>query len=165
MTHMMHMKRAFADALYTHMSSNPRIWVVSGDLGYKMWDEIARDFPDRFINTGASEQAMVDIAVGLALQGHIPFVYSMSSFVLYRPFESLRNYLNHEQIPVKLVGSGRGLDYEENGFSHWAHDDKQILKALPRIVCFWPSEKDNIKRMVDRLVHNGKPSYINLRRY
>jgi transketolase len=70
----------FAFELYKEMKQNPNIWVVTGDLGYKMFDFIRRDFESRFINTGATEAAMLGTAVGLAKEGKIPFCYSISTF-------------------------------------------------------------------------------------
>ncbi|MDO8657799.1 MAG: hypothetical protein Q7K55_03600, partial [Candidatus Levybacteria bacterium] len=105
------MRGWFAYDLYNHMAKNENIWIITGDLGYKLFDYIRRDFPERFINTGAAEQAMIGIAIGLALDGKIPFVYSITTFLLYRPFETIRNYINYEKIPVKLIGSGRNKDY------------------------------------------------------
>jgi len=96
------MRGWFAYELYKQMARDERIWLVVGDLGYKAFDYIKRDFPDRFLNCGAAEQAMMGIATGLALNGKIPFVYSITAFLLYRPFETIRNYVNHEKIPVKL---------------------------------------------------------------
>src|SRR3989304_5093505 len=101
------MRRCFVDVLHTKMAVNNDIWVVTGDLGYKMWDEIRRDYNNRFINVGSAEQVMVGVGIGLALEGKIPFVYSITPFLLYRPFETIRNYVNREEVPVKLVGSGR----------------------------------------------------------
>ena len=80
------MRRCFADILYQHMARNKDIWVLTADLGYKMWDMIRDDYPKRFINVGASEQAMMGMAVGLALEGKVPIVYSITPFLLYRPF-------------------------------------------------------------------------------
>ena len=91
------MRGWFAYYLHKQMSKNNKIWIITGDLGYKMWDQIRIDFPDRFINTGAAEQAMMGIACGLALEGKIPIVYSISTFLLYRPFETIRNYINQEK--------------------------------------------------------------------
>src|SRR5258708_5893291 len=97
------MRPLFAACLYNHMKKNKDIYVVVNDLGFGMWDNIREDFPDRFINVGAAEQTQIGVGTGLALSGKIPIVYSISTFLLYRPFETIRNYLHHEKIPVKLI--------------------------------------------------------------
>lgn len=154
----------FAYELYNQMSKNPNIWVITGDLGYKMLDFIKRDFPDRFINVGAAEQAMIGIAVGLALQNKIPVVYSITTFLIYRPFETIRNYLHYEKIPVKLIGSGRNKDYKHDGISHWAEEDKQIMSVLSNIEARWPETKGEMHQLVKDMIDETKPWYINLRR-
>lgn len=154
----------FAYELYNQMIKNPNIWVVTGDLGYKMFDFIRRDFPDRFINVGAAEQSMIGIAIGLALRNKIPFVYSITPFLIYRPFEALRNYLHYENIPIKLVGGGRGQDYKHDGISHWADEDKEIMSILKNIQSRWPEEKEEIPALIKEMVNINKPWYINLRR-
>lgn len=158
------MRGWFAYELYKQMAKNQRIWLIVGDLGYKMFDYIKRDFPKRFINAGASEQAMMGIAVGLALMGKIPIVYSISTFLLYRPFETIRNYLDFEKIPVKLVGSGRNKDYIHDGISHWAEEDKEIMKVLKNIKAKWPEDKDEIPRLINEMLESKEPWYVNLRR-
>lgn len=161
---MKYMKRLFANELYTAMEKNTNIWVVTGDLGYKMWDEIRDTFPERFINVGAAEQSMMGIGVGLALKGKIPFVYSISSFVLYRAFETIRNYIHHERIPVKIIGSGRDKDYDRDGFSHWAPEDKEVLNVLHNITGYWPTKDKEIPHLIQDVIKNGAPCYINLER-
>jgi transketolase len=158
------MRGWFAYELYQHMQKNKDIWLVVGDLGYKVFDAHFADFPERCINTGAAEQAMMGIGVGLALEGRIPVVYSITPFLLYRPFETIRNYINHESIPVKLIGSGRNSDYEHDGFSHFAGDDKDVMQLFPNIVTWWPIEKEMMVGAVAELVSNGKPTYLNLKR-
>lgn len=154
----------FAYELYNQMLINPNIWVITGDLGYKMLDFIKKDFPDRFMNVGAAEQSMIGIAIGLALQNKIPFVYSITPFLLYRPFEALRNYLHHENIPIKLVGGGRDQDYKHDGISHWADEDKKIMAILKNIESRWPETKEEIPALIQGMVNINKPWYINLRR-
>lgn len=154
----------FAELLHKEMKKNQKIWLVVGDLGHKLWDPIRRDFPDRFVNTGAAEQAMMGISIGLALSGKIPFVYSITPFLLYRPFETIRNYLHHEQIPVKLISSGRNKDYTEEGFSHWAEEDKKIMKQLPNIESRWPNSPDEVKSLFSEMIKNKKPYYVNFKR-
>lgn len=150
--------------LHTHMVDNENIWVVTGDLGYKMFDNIKKDFPERFINAGVSEQAMLGICVGLSLEGKIPFAYSITPFLLYRPFETIRNYLNREQIPVKLIGGGRDKEYLYDGFSHWAEEDREVMKIFSNITSYWPETKEEIPDLLTDIIYNNKPTYLNLTR-
>jgi len=132
------------------------------DVGYKVFDHLREDYPNRVINPGAAEQLMIGMGAGLAMEGKIPVCYSITPFVLYRPFEFIRNYLHHEQIPVKLVGSGRDDDYGPCGFSHYACEDTKVLEALPGIEVFRPETKEEVD--IEKFLYSGKPSYINLRR-
>lgn len=158
------MRGYFAHYLFQEMQKNKNIFLITGDLGYKMWDKIRDNFPSRFINAGASEQAMIGIAVGLALDGKIPFVYSITTFLLYRPFETIRNYINLEKIPVRLVGSGRGRDYEQDGISHWAEEEKEVMSVFRNIKAIWPEKLTDIPLIIKKMVKNNKPWYINLKR-
>lgn len=158
------MRRTFSEELYKHMLLNDQIFLLVGDLGYKMFDEIREKFPDRFINCGAAEQAMLDIACGLALDGKIPFVYSITPFLIYRPFETLRTYVNKEKISVKLVGSGRDKDYEHDGWSHDATDVKGFLDQFPNIKQYWPMHKNAVPKMVADMIKDYGPSFISLKR-
>ena len=158
------MRRTFADELYKQMVKNEDIFLLTGDLGYKMWDQVRDDFPKRFLNCGASEQSMLDIAVGLALKDKIPFCYSITPFLLWRPAETIRLYLNHENIPVHLIGSGRDADYEVDGFSHNAEDIKGLLINWPNIETYFPEEKKEIPIMVEMMIKHKKPSFISLQR-
>ncbi len=157
-------RRLFADIIFKKMLKNKDIWIITGDLGYKMWDKIREKFPQRFLNVGASEQSMLDIAVGLALEGKIPIVYSITTFLLYRPFETIRNYINNENIPVKLVGAGRNKDYLHDGFSHWAQEDREVLKLFKNIKAVWPKTTDEISAIINKMIKSNKPWYINLNR-
>lgn len=158
------MKGWFAYELYRQMAKNKKIWVIVGDLGYKMFDYIKRDFPDRFINVGASEQAMVGVSIGLALKGKIPIVYTITPFLLYRPFETVRNYVDYERIPVKLIGAGRGKDYLDHGFCHWAQEDKKVMGVFKNIESNWPNELKEIPSLVQKMIKSDKPWYVNLKR-
>lgn len=156
------MRRLFANQVYRQMKKDENIWVLTGDLGFGMWNTVKKKFPERFINTGAAEQSLMGIAVGLAKKGKIPVVYSITTFLLYRPFETIRNYINNEKIPVKLVGSGRDKDYEVDGFSHWSTDARRTLKMFKNIEQFWPETKEELD--VQKFLYNEKPSFVSLRR-
>ena len=158
------MRGWFAYELYQYMSEDKDIYCIVGDLGYGVFDKIRDDFPDRFINTGAAETAMMDIAVGLAMSGKIPVVYSITTFLLYRPFEVIRNYINHEGWSVKMVGSGRGRDYKHDGWSHDASDVKRYLRPMLTICQDWPEEKEDISSLMDEFLYDKKPHFLSLRR-
>lgn len=154
----------FAGELHRWMEVSPDLIVVSGDLGFGMWDQVRKDFPNQFINVGAAELAGMGIAVGLAEEKKVPIFYSITTFALSRPFEVIRNYIAHENIPVKIIGSGRDFDYEHDGWSHHSPDAKAILDVFPNIKQYWPNTKEEIPMMVDDLLNNGKPSFVSLKR-
>jgi|TARA_R100000781_G_scaffold58793_2_gene37779 transketolase len=156
------MRKQFAEFLHDEMSLNEDIHVLTGDLGYGLWDKIKLDYPDRFINFLSSEQLMLGAACGMALEGKVPVVYSITPFLLYRPFEWIRNYLNNEKIPVKLVGGGRDKDYGYLGFSHWAEEDVKILSEFDNIKLYKPSTPEI--KIFKRMLYNNEPSYLNLKR-
>lgn len=156
------MRKEFATFLHGEMSYNEKIVLITGDLGYGLWDQIRIDYPDRFYNTMSSEQLMMGTAIGLAMEGLIPVVYSITPFLIYRPFELIRNYLDHENIPVKLVGGGRDKDYGYLGFSHWAEEDMDILSVLKNIQLYKP--KKLVTEKLEEFLYNEKPSYLNLER-
>lgn len=159
------MRGYFAYELYQQMAKNKDIWLIVGDLGYKVFDHHFEDFPDRCINAGAAEQAMADIAVGLSYAGRIPFIYSITPFLIYRPFETLRTYINHEKLNVKLVGSGRDSDYEHDGISHNASDVRKIVtEGLPLIHQYWPISKENIPHTLENMVVCKFSDFLSLKR-
>jgi len=152
------MRRKFAADLYDLMYADENIFLVVGDLGYGMFDKIRNEFADRFINPGAAEQTMINIAVGLVLEHKIAVVYSITPFLLFRPFEQIRNYIDHERIPVVLVGSGRDTDYSDAGFSHDA-TDHDIIKAFKNITFICGDDFNLLE-----IVYSRTPVYLNLKR-
>lgn len=158
------MRKLFAATLHEKMKTDDRVFLIVGDLGFGLFDNIREDFPDRFINSGAAEMAMLGIGVGLAMESKIPFIYSITPFLLFRTAEIIRNYVNHESAPCKLVGSGRDNCYHEDGFSHFAGDDKDFMKLFPNIKCNWPETKEEIPNLVDEMISNPLPYYLNLKR-
>ena len=158
------MRRDFAKLLHIEMSKNPDIYLITGDLGYGLWDQVRDDYPNRFFNVGSSEMAMMGMAIGLAMEGKIPYVYSITPFAIYRPFEMIRNYLDHENILVNIVGGGRDKDYGYLGFSHWSHDDKRIMSVFDNIKSFYPEDQDDLNHAMLYSLSKKHPTYINLKR-
>lgn len=158
------MRRHFAQLVHKAMAIEPRLFVVTADMGYKMWDAVARDYPRRFVNVGAAEQLMIGACVGMARRGVIPIAYSITPFLLLRPFELLRTYVDHERAHIVLAGAGRGSDYEHDGVSHYAGDDTQVLQALPNVTPYWPCTNEELSENFRRALADRHPAYINLRR-
>jgi len=158
------MRKLFFDELYLRMFFNPKIILITADMGYFFLDKIRDNIPTQFFNVGSSEQLMLGAAVGMAMEGYIPLVYSITPFVLYRPYELIRNYLNYESIPVKIIGGGRGKDYDNLGFSHWAEEDKKCLEPFDNIIKLWPKSDTDISVLVDFVITSKEPIYINLTR-
>ena len=158
------MRGYFAYHLHTLMEDD-NIFLLYGDLGYGMLDNLIENYPERCINTGAAEQVMVDMAIGLALEGKIPVCYSITPFLLFRPFESIRTYINHEKIKVKLIGGGRNLDYEHDGISHISHDDQLFMQHFENIKSLYPDKKEDVTyNFVKEMIYNNKATYLNLKR-
>lgn len=158
------MRKQFAQLLHTEMSSNPDVFLITGDLGYGLWDKIRDDYPDRFYNVGSSEMAMMGAAIGLAMDGKVPYVYSITPFAIYRPFEMIRNYLDYEKIPVNIIGGGRDKEYGYLGFSHWSHDDKKIMGVFHNIISSWPEDDNELFDSFRYSLDKQLPTYINLKR-
>ena len=158
------MRQTGINLLEAEMAVSDNIITLTADLGFGLLDRIRDNFPDRFYNVGAAEQLLIGAGIGLAESGKIPVCYSMSSFVLYRPFEFLRNYVNAENIPVKLIGSGRDKDYSHDGLSHWAHDDEQVLACLPNIKIYKPKDIEELNAVFKDFLYSPEPAYLNLSR-
>lgn len=156
------MRKTFAKIIHEKMKNDDKIVVITADLGYMMWDQIKIDFPDRFFNCGSAEQLMISLAVGMTYENKIPICYSITSFLLYRPFEMIRNYINHELAPVKLVSCGRNKEYEHDGFSHWADDEQKVMSVFENIEKYYPSSLEDIEKYTNQFLYNEKPSYISL---
>lgn len=158
------MRKEFAKLLHKEMGENDKIWLLTADLGYGMWDKIRLDYNDRFRNVGAAEQLMIGASVGLALEGKIPICYSVTSFLLYRPFEWIRNYVNHEEIPVKLLGGGLNKDYGNLGFTHHSEDYMDVLNLFPNICDTTPMDKSELEEQMKIFLNPKTPCFMGLTR-
>lgn len=154
------MKKDFFDKMLEVME-NPDVYLIFVGLGYPRVDEFLEKFPNRAINTEASEQTALDIAVGLAYAGKIPFVYTITPFLL-RGFETIRTYIAHERLNVKLIGAGRDDDYsKEDGYTHDASDIGKFLEVLD-IEQLYPESKEDISEMIKWMIKSKEPMFLSL---
>ena len=159
----MSVRKKFISLLHEEMKINDKIVLVLGDLGYGHFDKIREEFPNRVFNPGAAEQLMLGMACGMAMEGLIPVCYSMTPFILYRHFEVIRTFIDHEKIPVILAAAGRDKDYASAGWSHWATDDKEHLSGFYNLLKIWPDEEE-LEREFKNIINTEFPYYVNLKR-
>src|SRR5580692_6645230 len=101
------MRNHFADVFYELGKKDPRLAIVVADISPAgSMVKFREEFPERFINTGVSEQSMIGIAAGMALRGMRPFAYTIATFAIYRPFEFVRDDIAYQELPVTVVGVG-----------------------------------------------------------
>jgi transketolase len=138
------MRAAFVSALEELAAEDPRIMLLTSDLGFMVLEPFAERFPDRFVNVGVAEQSMVGLATGLAESGVVPFAYSIGTFASLRPYEFIRNGPLLHSLPVRIVGVGSGLDYGHNGVTHYALEDVAVMRAQPDMTVLAPADPSQV---------------------
>ena len=156
------MRNIFIEGLITKAKKNKNIILITGDLGYKYFDKFNDLFPNRFINAGIAENNMVNLASGLALMGKEVYVYSIIPFLTFRSLEQIRNNICNLNLNVKIIGSGGGFSYGNQGISHNPIEDIAVMRALPNIRIYNPGFEDEGKITLKHLFNNKKPAYVRL---
>jgi transketolase len=133
-------RKTFARTLAELAGNDPRIFLLTGDLGFSALEEFSERFPERFLNMGVAEQNMIGVATGLAEDGFLPFCYSISTFASMRPYEFIRNGPIHHQLPVRIVGVGGGFEYGNAGVTHFALEDLGLMRLQPGLTLIAPAD-------------------------
>jgi transketolase len=152
----------FAAELVAVAREDPRIVLLTGDLGFAVLEPFAEEFPDRFFNVGVAEQNMLGIATGLADAGFVPFAYSIATFASMRPYEFLRNGAALHRLPVRLVGMGAGLDYGHNGVTHYALEDVALMRVQPDVCTVAPADANQARAALRATLERPGPVYFRL---
>ena len=153
---------AFFDQLYFIGSKNRNIIVISADMDAFSLRKFAKDYPDQYINTGVSEQNMINVAAGLAICGKIVFCYSIASFATLRCYEQIKVNLCSLELPVSIIGAGAGFSFGYDGPNHHGHQDLSSMRLLPEITIIELSSNDLAQTAVDYAVQANGPIYIRL---
>lgn len=160
------MRNAFADVIYEIGQQDSRICALVADISPAGSIVKFRElFPERFINTGVAEQAMIGIAAGLALKGMRPFCYTIATFSLYRPFEMIRVDLCYQNLPVTVIGMGAGVNYSTLGSTHHSMEDIAIAGAIPNMTVLAPCDPAEMRLMTQWCATKSTgPAYMRLGR-
>jgi len=160
------MRDVLIEQVYQRMHDNKDIFFLCADFGSPKLDKLKNDFKDRFINVGIAEQNLINVSTGLALEGFTVFCYAIAPFLTMRAYEQIRINLSlHAQlreVNVNLVGVGAGLSYDVSGPTHHCLEDITIMKVLPNVEVFSPSDWMLAKGYVDYCLKVKKPKYIRL---
>lgn len=155
-------RREFVNTLNELAKKDDKIIVLIPDVGFNYLNDPTLNFP--VINTGVTEQSTIMIAVGLALSGFKPYVYSMINFVLFRPYEMVRNGIVMHKANVKLLGVKGSTSYKFLGFSHNLTDNKEDVRTCKnlKLSCFIPKSNKEVKQAVLSTYKSKKAAYIRL---
>jgi len=156
------MRAAFISTLVEIAKLDPRIILLTGDLGYLAVEPFAEQFSERFFNVGVAEQDMVGLATGLAESGFIPFVYSIVPFAVLRPYEFIRNGPIMHQFPVRIVGIGGGMEYGTNGATHYGLEDIGLMRMQPGMTVIVPADYEQARSALQASWNLPGPIYYRL---
>ena len=158
------MRDVFLASLYEEMANDDSIFFLSADFGSPILDKIRADYPARFINVGIAEQNLINVATGLALEGFKVFAYAIAPFITMRCYEQVRvNIAILSQIRdmnINIIGVGAGVSYAMSGPTHHCLEDLSIMRTLPNIEVFSPSDYVCAQSYVSRALSIKKPKYI-----
>jgi len=155
------MRDTFIKALTDNIENFPKTILLTGDLGFGVFDDFAKEYPNNFLNVGVAEQNMAGIAAGLALEGWKVFTYSIANFPTFRCLEQIRNDICYHNLDVTIVSIGGGFSYGALGMSHHATEDIAALSAFPMKVIA-PSSKGEVSACVDEMMTVKGPCYLRL---
>lgn len=156
------MRNAFADEITKLSKEDERITLLSGDIGNRLFDPFKEAAGERFFNCGIAEANMMGMAAGMAMSGFRPVVYTITPFTTTRCFEQIRVDVCYHKAPVVIVGTGSGLSYAQLGPTHHSCEDIAILRTLPGMKVFCPSDPMEMRRGLRAAFQQDNPVYIRL---
>ena len=156
------MRKTALDCVYRLSKIDERVVFVGSDLGPGVLDKMKTEFPDRFFMEGVSEQYIIGMAAGLAMEGFIPYVNTIATFLTRRCYEQVAVDLCIHDLPVRLIANGGGGVYAPLGPTHLAIEDIAIMRALPNMAVVVPCDADEMNRLMMSTLEWPHPIYIRL---
>lgn len=156
------MRKVCLDSVYHSAKTDPRVVFIGSDLGPGVLNAMKKEMPDRFFMEGVSEQHVIGMAAGLAMEGFIPYVNTIATFLTRRCYEQVALDLCLQDLPVRLIANGGGVVYAPLGPTHLAVEDLAIMRALPNMTVVAPCDADEMRRFMVKTVDWPHPIYIRL---
>jgi transketolase len=165
MAELVSMRIAYGKTLVELGKTNPDVVVLSADVSNSdhsyMFEEA---FPDRFFNVGIAEQSLVDVAVGLAYAGKIPFANTFAFLFATRALEMVRTHLCYGEANVKLMGAYAGLSDSFDGPTHHSITDVAIMRSLPNMTVVIPGDPVALGKLLPQVAEWPGPVFFRLNR-
>lgn len=156
------MRNAFAKEVESLANEDPRVVLLSGDIGNRLFDRFKDSHNDRFLNCGVAEANMTGLAAGLALSGMRPISYTITAFNTARCLEQIRLDVCYHNLPVVIVGVGGGLSYASLGYTHHAVEDIAMMRMLPNMTVLCPGDPMEVRAGLRAAVKSGSPTFMRL---
>ncbi len=156
------MRTAFVRTLSQIMKKHKDVIALTADMGFSVFENMQKEFPGRFFNTGVTEQSTIGLATGLALSGYKVFVYAQAAFITMRCFEQVRLDVCYNNVNVKLVGTAAGFSLNQLGVSHFALEDVALMRTLPNMTVFTPGDPMEARWATEQAYSLNGPAYIRL---
>lgn len=158
------MKLAFVNKLIELAAKDQRIMLLTGDLGFQIFDDFHARYGPRYVNVGVAEAELVSCAAGLALVGKRPVTYSIASFMTSRCFEQIKLSVAYHMLPVVICGAGGGYAYGHSGVTHHAPDDLSLMCSIPGMTVIAPGDAGEVEELLPQIMELSGPSYIRIGR-
>lgn len=156
---------AFGEELAELGAKNSDIVALDADLsGSTQTSIFAKAFPERFFDVGIAEQDLMTTALGLSLEGKIPFAATFAVFATGRAYDQIRNSICYQKANVKIVGAHGGITVGEDGASHQALEDISLMRGLPNMTVLVPGDYEQTRQAVRFASEHNGPVYIRLSR-
>ncbi|MCB0355515.1 MAG: hypothetical protein KDD40_00820 [Bdellovibrionales bacterium] len=152
----------FINKLKEYAKKDPRLFMITADLGFKLFDNFREECPEQFMNIGVAEANMMAVGAGMALCGKNVFVYSMVPFVTSRAHDQIRVDVSGHNLAVKIVGVGAGVGYGLEGMTHLALDDISWMRSLPNMSIVCPADTKEMDALLPTIIEAQHPVYVRL---
>jgi transketolase len=156
------MRPACVDMVFELAKRDPRVVYIGSDLSPDLVTRMNDEMPGRAFMEGVSEAHVIGMSAGLAMEGFIPFVHTIATFITRRCFEQVAVDLCLHNLPVRLIGNGGGLVYAPLGPTHLAIEDIAIMRALPNMTVVSVCDADEMRRFMVQTLDWPGPIYIRL---
>jgi transketolase len=155
-------RKTALDCVHELATIDERVVFVGSDLGPGVLAKMRAEFPERWYMEGVSEQHIVGMAAGLAMEGFVPYVNTIATFLTRRCYEQVAVDLCIHDLPVRLIANGGGGVYAPLGPTHLAIEDIAIMRALPNMTVVAPCDAEEMRRFMHRTLEWPHPIYIRL---